>query len=98
MIPPRILGPFSIRFSAQTALSVTPGMKLSLRITADQPGECPVTKMDSFGKVEYFIDPCILAGEQPLSTLDDAADALRILMAAERFVAKPEIMEKVAFE
>jgi hypothetical protein len=39
-----------------------------------------------------------LSHEQPLSTLDDAADALRILMAAERSVSPPETMEKIHFE
>ena len=50
------------------------------------------------GEIEYFINRCVLGGEQPLSTLDDAADALQILMAAERSVSKPETMEKVVFE
>jgi hypothetical protein len=47
------------------------------------------------GEINYFINRCILSGEQPLSTLDDAADALRILMAAERSVFKPETLENV---
>ena len=37
-------------------------------------------------EIDYFINRCVLGGEQPLSTLDDAADAMRILMAAERSV------------
>jgi predicted dehydrogenase len=36
------------------------------------------------GEIDHFITRCILGGEPPLSTLDDAADALRILRAAER--------------
>lgn len=47
------------------------------------------------GEIDHFINHCILGGEQPLSTLDDAVDALRILMAAERFVSKSEALENV---
>jgi predicted dehydrogenase len=36
------------------------------------------------GEVDHFINRCIRRGEPPLSTLDDAADALRIIEAAER--------------
>lgn len=50
------------------------------------------------GEIDHFINHCVLNGEPPLSTLDDAADALRILMAAERSIAKPETLEKVALE
>jgi predicted dehydrogenase len=50
------------------------------------------------GEIDYFINRCVLAGEQPLSTLDDAADALSILMAAERFLAAPGRTEPVAYE
>jgi predicted dehydrogenase len=50
------------------------------------------------GEIDYFIDRCVLGGERPLSTLDDAADALRILMAAERSVSKPATLENVMFE
>ena len=35
-------------------------------------------------EIEYFITHCILDGKPPLSTLDDAANALSILQAAER--------------
>lgn len=50
------------------------------------------------GEIDYFINRCVLAGEPPLSTLDDAADALSILMAAERFLAAPGKPESVAYE
>ena len=41
--------------------------------------------VDSFaGEIEHFIERSILRGEPPLSTLEDAAGALRILEAAER--------------
>jgi predicted dehydrogenase len=36
------------------------------------------------GEVDHFINRCIRRGEPPLSTLDDATDALRIIEAAER--------------
>lgn len=49
-------------------------------------------------EIDHFINRCVLGGEEPLSTLDDAADALRILMAAERSVTKPETLEKVVLE
>lgn len=34
-------------------------------------------------EIEHFVTACILAGKPPLSTLDDAADALSIIEAAE---------------
>lgn len=49
-------------------------------------------------EIDYFINRCLLAGEQPLSTLDDAADALSILIAAERFLAAPGKPGSVAYE
>ena len=40
---------------------------------------------DAFkNEIGYFIEHCILGNEQPLSTLADAADALRIIEAVER--------------
>jgi predicted dehydrogenase len=36
------------------------------------------------GEIDHFINRVIRRGEKPLSTLDDAADALRIIEAAER--------------
>jgi predicted dehydrogenase len=36
------------------------------------------------GEIDYFVNHAIRQGEQPLSTLDDAADALRIIEAAEK--------------
>jgi predicted dehydrogenase len=49
-------------------------------------------------EIDYFINRCVLDGEQPLSTLDDAADALSILMAAERFLAAASRPESVVYE
>lgn len=41
--------------------------------------------VDSFrNEIDYFINHCVLGGERPLSTLDDALDALHIIEAAER--------------
>ncbi len=41
--------------------------------------------VDSFRfEVDHFINGCVLNGEPPLSTMDDALDALRIIEAAER--------------
>src|SRR5579875_1368878 len=48
-------------------------------------------------EIDYFINRCVLAGDEPLSTLDDAADALSILMAAERFLAAPGRPEPVVY-
>jgi predicted dehydrogenase len=49
-------------------------------------------------EIDYFVNRCVLAGEQPLSTLDDAADALSILIAAERFLAATGKQESVTYE
>ncbi|NQZ70209.1 MAG: Gfo/Idh/MocA family oxidoreductase [Lentisphaeria bacterium] len=38
------------------------------------------------GEVDYMVNQCILADMQPLSTLDDAIDALKIVETAERIV------------
>lgn len=54
---------------------------------------------ESFAEeISYFINRCILAGEAPLSTLDDAADTLTILAAAERAAAKAEWGESLVYE
>lgn len=42
-------------------------------------------------EIHYFVNQCIRAGRPPLSTLGDAADALRILQAAERSVRRGTI-------
>jgi predicted dehydrogenase len=39
------------------------------------------------GEIDHFINHAIRRGEQPLSTLDDAVDALRIIEAAEKSAA-----------
>jgi predicted dehydrogenase len=45
------------------------------------------------GEVDHFINHCIRRGEPPLSTLDDAMDALRIIEAAERAARNVQAME-----
>lgn len=49
-------------------------------------------------EIDHFINRCVLAGDSPLSTLDDAADALSILTAAENFIGKADALEKVIYE
>ncbi|MGH9344956.1 MAG: Gfo/Idh/MocA family protein [Terriglobia bacterium] len=49
-------------------------------------------------EIGHFINRCVLAGESPLSTLDDAADALSILTAAERSISNPDALAKVVYE
>ena len=44
-------------------------------------------------EIDYFINRCIGAGEPPLSTLADAADALRIIEAAEQSVKLKKVIE-----
>jgi len=38
------------------------------------------------GEVEYMVNRCILGNDEPLSSLDDAIDALKIIQTAERAV------------
>ena len=49
-------------------------------------------------EIEHFIERCILNGKQPLSTLDDAADAMRILEAAERSASREQTFEIILYE
>lgn len=49
-------------------------------------------------EIGYFLDRCILAGEKPLSTLDDASDALSILIAAEQSISRPDALTSVNYE
>jgi predicted dehydrogenase len=48
-------------------------------------------------EINYFINRCVLAGDQPLITLNDAADALSIVMAAERSISNQQAFEKVIY-
>jgi predicted dehydrogenase len=49
-------------------------------------------------EIEYFITQCILEGKSPLSTLDDAADALSIIEAAERSARNASTLETVIYK
>ena len=49
-------------------------------------------------EIEYFITHCILEGKPPLSSLDDAANALSILEAAERSARGASIFETVIYK
>jgi predicted dehydrogenase len=54
---------------------------------------------ESFAEeIRFFVNRCVLAGEAPLSTLDDAGDTLTILEAAERSVSNPDKHEKLVYE
>lgn len=48
-------------------------------------------------EIDHFINRCILKGEAPLSSMKDAADALSVLHAAERAIARPEAFEKIEY-
>lgn len=50
------------------------------------------------GEIDHFISRCILGGEQPLSTLKDAADALRIIQAAERSASQFQKFETLSYK
>lgn len=58
----------------------------------------PCYEESFMAEIDYFINRCLQAGELPLSTLDDAADALSILTAAERFIAKTGALETISYE
>ena len=49
-------------------------------------------------EIDFFIKQCILGGKAPLSTLDDAADALAVLEAAECAAARPSSTESPVYE
>jgi predicted dehydrogenase len=48
-------------------------------------------------EIEYFVTHCILEGKPPLSSLDDAADALSIIEAAERSARGASTFEAVIY-
>ena len=49
------------------------------------------------GEVDYMVNRCILNGEAPLSTLDDAMDALKVIQTAERVVEKQSGSAKIKY-
>jgi predicted dehydrogenase len=48
-------------------------------------------------EISHFVNGCILSGQPPLSTLKDAADALSILQASERYVSSPGAFESILY-
>lgn len=48
-------------------------------------------------EIDHFINRCVRMGEEPLSTLDDAADALSILAAAEASISDPHSRQDVHY-
>jgi predicted dehydrogenase len=68
-------GTFSWRDGVQTQ----PGAGLSWRY--------PAYEESFIEEVAYFVDDCILGGKAPLSTIEDAREAQRLIEAAERAVA-----------
>ena len=48
-------------------------------------------------EVDHFVNRCVLGGGQPLSTLADALDALRIIEAAERSCRRHAEMETIDY-
>lgn len=48
-------------------------------------------------EIDHFINRCVRMGEEPLSTLDDAADALSILAAAEASISNPHSRQAVNY-
>lgn len=49
------------------------------------------------GEVDHMVNRCILGSEKPLSTLDDAVDALKIIQTAERAVETERGTVKVRY-
>lgn len=49
-------------------------------------------------EIDHFIDRCVAEGKQPLSTLTEALDALRIIEAAERSCRRRAGMETVNYD
>lgn len=48
-------------------------------------------------EIVHFIHSCVLKGEPPLISMKDAADALSLVMAAERSRSKPQAFEEVIY-
>ncbi len=48
-------------------------------------------------EIDHFINRCVLGGDLPLSTLEDAADALSILIAAERSIDRLDTLAPVVY-
>lgn len=48
-------------------------------------------------EIDYFINRCVGMGDEPLSSLEDAADALSILAAAEASQSNPQSQQTVNY-
>lgn len=48
-------------------------------------------------EIDHFLNRCVWGGEAPLSTLEDAADALSMLAAAEISIANPDARQAVDY-
>lgn len=57
----------------------------------------PCYEESFMGEIQHFVNHCILRGKQPLSTLADAADALRIVEASERSAQRPQTMQRIRY-
>jgi predicted dehydrogenase len=49
-------------------------------------------------EIDHFINHCIQNGEPPLSTLDDAADAFSILLAAEQAIRRQDSSQAINYD
>jgi predicted dehydrogenase len=49
-------------------------------------------------EIAYFVDRCVMKGDEPLSTLRDAADALSILAGADTALSDPQTLQAVRYE
>jgi predicted dehydrogenase len=58
----------------------------------------PCYEESFIGEIAHFVSQCILQGKPPLSTLEDAADALCILEAAERTAKAASNSELLKYE
>jgi predicted dehydrogenase len=58
----------------------------------------PCYEEDFIEEIEHFVTHCILEEKPPLSTLDDAADALSIIEAAERSARRTSAFETVIYK
>lgn len=58
----------------------------------------PCYEESFLAEIDYFVNRCVLTGELPLSTLDDASDALSILIAAEQSVSRAPGRAGVRYE
>jgi predicted dehydrogenase len=75
----------STRYSYRDHVEIKPGIVHSQTYTAYQGS---ITN-----EVRYFIENCLRCGEPPLSTLEDAITAQRMIEAAERSIIEKRVVE-----